>query len=504
MPRFTIDDETYETLASVVGVERSQFTVADAMVEKGLYLLHFDTENIRSSKDGDSVRELRGTIVDINTKQIACASFGYIPTAVLGDESRIKSIFKENEVFTDCSDNEYSLDKFEEGYQSILSNTDFTYDVFPLYEGTMIRVWKHNGELMISSHKKIDCSKSHWGSSGQFRNLFLEYTKDFELSGYTNNFTVHYFILMNEDLLVCSKFPMTNRKGLVIYVGTRDKNNMNIGKAGWMLIDKMKLPTLTNDEIHNGTGTFYAPDLITKYSEVTKLLTKGFYSHPAVEQTNPLCLGEAIVVAYNDKGRRKHIRIVSPAYKHRSELVDNNPNILHRCYTILTKTLYPKSEEDTYLQDFPPIPIVDIEKTTMPIINEYEGKAYTVEELTNKTDLESHNRRYRNAVMHYVLALALPHQASAIRCLEYVIEERKKIINILTTNFQRFKNGDFDGMTFKNDTGAMNHIKHRLTEAEKFAASNNGNLKKNIRIGVLRDTGEWVFKMARLLIEERY
>jgi hypothetical protein len=504
MPRFNIDDETYTTLAGIVGVERDQFTVADAMIDKGLYLLHFDTENIRSSKDGDAVRELRGTIVDIDTKEIVCASFGFIPTAVLGDETRIKAIFKENETFTDCAGNDYNLDKFEEDYQSVLENTDFTYDVFPLYEGTMIRVWKHKGELMISSHKKIDCSKSHWGSSGEFKNLFLEYTNGYNLGDYTNNFMVHYFILMNEDLLVCSKFPMANRKGLVIYVGTRDKQNMNIGKAGWMLINKLKLPTLSNDEIHNGTGTFYAPDLITKYSEVSKLLTKGFYSHPAVEQSNPLCLGEAIVVSYNSGGRRKHVRIVSPAYKHRSELVDNNPNILHRCYTLLTKTLYPKTGEDTYLQEFPSISVVDVEKTTLPIINEYEGRVYSDEELTNKSDIESHSRRYRNAVMHYVLALALPHQASAVRCLDYVIEERKKIINILTTNFQRFKNGDFEGLTFKNDMATMNHIKHRLTEAEKFASVSNGNLKKNIRLGVLRDTGEWVFKMARLLIEERY
>jgi hypothetical protein len=48
------------------------------------------------------------------------------------------------------------------------------------------------------------------------------------------------------------------------------------------------------------------------------------------------------------------------------------------------------------------------------------------------------------------------------------------------------------------------HIQHRLSEAEKFAKENNGNIKKNIKMGVLRDTGEWVFKMARLLIEDRY
>jgi hypothetical protein len=106
MPRFNIDDATLDALASIVNVDKTLFTVADAMEEKGLYLLHFDGEDIRSTKKGDAVRELRGTIVDINANAVCCASFGYIPTAVIKEETRIKSIFKENESFTDCDSNE--------------------------------------------------------------------------------------------------------------------------------------------------------------------------------------------------------------------------------------------------------------------------------------------------------------------------------------------------------------------------------------------------------------
>jgi hypothetical protein len=504
MPRLNIDDATLDNLANIVGVGKENFTVSDAITEKGLYLLHFDPVNIRKTTKNDNVRELRGTIIDINAQAVCCASFGYIPTAVIGDEVRVKAIFKDNESFTDCDTIEHNLNNFEEGYQSILENSDFTYDVFPLYEGAMVRVWKHNGELMISSHKKIDCSNSHWGSSSMFKDLFLKYTQGIDLAEHTNEHMVHYFILMDENLLVCSKFPMTNRKGLVVYVGTRDKMNTDIKKAGWTLIDRLKLSALTIDEIHNGTKTFYAPDLITKYSEVSKLLTKGFYDSTAFEQSNPLCLGEGIVVSYNEGGKRKHIRVVSSAYKRRSELVDNDPNILHRCYVLLNSALYPKEGEDIYLQKFSPIPIIKKGEDFKSITTEYEGETYTSEELTDKKNIDSHTKRFRNTVMWYTLSLALPHQGSALRCMEYVIEERRKVIDILTTNFQRFKNGDFEGLTFKKDVATMNHIKHRLTEAEKFAQQSNGNTKKNIRIGVLRDTGEWVFKMARLLIENRY
>jgi hypothetical protein len=514
MPRdFNISDETYNVLSKVAGIERQDFSVKDANIDKGLYLIHYDVEKVQKTDSDSEVRNHRGTIIDINSQKIVCSSFGYIPTTVLSDSDKIKNIFKNEEVFQDNDNINYKLDTLENSYESILSNTDFTYDVFPLYEGTMIRVWKHCGEIMISSHKKIDCSNSHWGGSGKFKVLFNKYIGDLNLSDVTDEETVHYFILVDKDLLVSSKIPLKNKDGMVIYIGTRNHLNQNLKDRSWELIDKFALPRLSFENLHNSDKTIYSPDLITKYSEVSKLLTQGFYEHEAVEQTSPLCLGEGVIVSYNQGGKRKHIRIVSEAYKRRSELVDNNPNILHRCYTILTKTLYPKEGDDNYLTSFPPIPVItdeDIENLTEPILSSYTGVSYTQEELTDKKNIKSHYNRFRNAIMWYALSLAVPHQLDAIRNIKYVLEEREKVIKLLTSNFNKFKIGEFEGFTFKNDTGTMNHIKHRLLEAEKFAKlkmkdkCNQGHILYNVKMGVLRDTGEWVFKMARLLIDDRY
>lgn len=514
MPRnFNISAETFNTLSEVAGIPKDDFEVKDVNLDKGLYLIHYDVSKVQKSSADSVVRNHRGTIIDINSKKVVCSSFGYIPTTVLSDSDKIKNIFKNEELFEDSDGVNYKLDSLDNTYESILENTDFTYDVFPLYEGTMIRVWKHCGQLMISSHKKIDCSNSHWGGSGKFKELFDKYTKGLNLSDVTDEETVHFFILIDKDLLVSSKIPLKNKDGMVVYIGTRGCLNQNLKERSWELIDKLNLPRLNNENLHNSDKTMYSPDLITKYSEVTKLLTKGFYDYDAVEQSSPLCLGEGVIVSYNQGDKRKHIRIVSEAYKRRSELVDNNPNILHRCYTILTKTLYPKDGDDNYLKSFPPIPIIDtdeIDKMEEPIIQSYTGVSYTDEELTDKKNLKSHYNRFRNAIMWYALSLSLPHQLDALRNIKHVLEERETIIKLLCDNFNKFKVGEFEGLTFKNDTGTMNHIKHRLLEAEKFAKlkmnekCNRGHIMYNVKMGVLRDTGEWVFKMARLLIDDRY
>ena len=510
MPRHTVESSIITKLATIVGVPETDFEVKDVCTDRGLYLVHYDTEKVRTLPKSSKTRELRGTIIDIATEKIVCPSFGYVPTAVVKESDNIKAIFKNNEVLIDCDKNEYKFDTFEEGYSSILQKPEFTYDVFPLYEGTMIRVWKHNNELMISTHKKIDCVNSRWGSSENFKKLFLEYTQGFDLASLTNEETVHSFVLMDSDLLVSSKFPMNNKKGLVVYCGTNGNS--------WELIDKLSLPQLDNEAIASSDKTFYSPALLFKYSDVSSLLTQGFYSFAPVEQDNPLCLGEGVVVSFNENGKRKILRVVSSAYKRRSELVDNDPNLLHRCYTLITKSAYPKTGEDDYLSRFPAIPVMtdeEIDKLESPIIEgPIPGAILSSEQLTDKSNKESHDNRFRNAITWYALSLPIPHQLAALQTIKYISEEREKIIKIVSENFERMKTGDFEGLALKKDAGTMNHIKHRLTEAEKFARSNlkntnnkvilNKMIMKNVRTGILRDTGEWGFKMGRLLVDDRY
>jgi len=45
---------------------------------------------------------------------------------------------------------------------------------FPSYEGSIVRVWNDEDKWFVSTHKKIDASKSRWGSNKTFKDLFIE------------------------------------------------------------------------------------------------------------------------------------------------------------------------------------------------------------------------------------------------------------------------------------------------------------------------------------------
>jgi hypothetical protein len=520
MPR-NYDDALYDDIAAVLGIEAEDgkypFTVKDSILEKNLYLIHYDNDDSRLSSKESMVRELRGIIVDMSSKKVVCSSFGYVPTVVEDSEENITKIFNKEVSMEDKDGAEYSFDEFEEGYDAI-SGEGKMYDVFPLYEGTMLRVWKHNGEMMVSSHKKIDCSNSHWGSSEKFRKLFMEYTEGYDLDSNTEEGNVHYFIMIDQDLLVSSKFPLGGRNGVVVYAGTRTKVNTNCSSGSWTLHTKLSLPSMKDYfSPDNATKTFFGPHFLTSTSDILNVLTRGFHSD-SFDQTNPCCMGEGVVLGFNKNGKRSHIRIISSSFKRRSDIVSNDPNILHRAYTILTRTLFPKSGEDTYLRDFPPIPVLSdetIKNMTTPITGVIEnGTVYSADELTDKTNPAVFEKRFRNAMTWYAMSLAIPNQLSSFRLIPYVLSEREKVIKILTTNFDKFVIGDFEDFALKNDPNTAKHIQHRLTEAEKFARANSKKdsppsfirklTMKNVRTGILRDTGEWVFKIARFLIPDRY
>lgn len=521
MPR-SVDENIQTEISQIIGFNPSEdicsFKIQDFNEEKGLYLIHYNVDDVCQTNKNSQIQELRGTVVDINEKKIVCSSFGYVSTIVENDASIIDAFVKGTAELVDTDGRTHSLKEKDESYQSFQVDNDNHLDIFPLYEGTMIRVWKHNGTLMASTHKKIDCVNSHWGNSKKFRKLVEEYTMGYNLEEETPEGMTHYFILLDENLLVTSKISLGTRKGALIYAGSRNSENGN-SEASWELHKKLSLPSMKDfGAEENSTKTFFGPHSISSVEEMNKILNQGFYDYPAFEQSSPWCLGEGMVLAFNLKGKRRHIRIIPTSFKRRIDVVANDPNVLHRSYVLLNAAFFNKSEDDIYLRDYPATTIFSSETLkglTGPIIGTIpEGKIYTETELTDKTTPSVYEKRFRNAIVWYAMSLALPHQLTAFRTAEYVLKERKEVAKILCDNYDKFCTGDFSDFTIKNDVSTGKHIQHRLIEAEKFAAriSQKGtpreilrkNTLNNVRNGIMRDTGEWSFKIARFLIPKRY
>lgn len=515
MPQ-SIPNDAISKIAEILDIksenEKYPFVIKDANVEEGLYLIYYDEDEVGKLPLDSKLRELRGLIVSLPLGKIVCNSFGYVPTIVADSMESVNSFLYENGTMKDADGHSYDNSLFESGYNAFSGEK---IDVSPIYEGTMVRVWSHLGELMISTHKKIDCKNSHWGSSGKFRDLFEKCIAGFDLKEFTPADTIHYFVLLDKDLQVASKLQLDDRSTISMYIGT---NNLADNSVSWELNEKLSLPSI-NDylEEKNLDKVLFGPTSLSNKEDVSKILNQGFYntSFPENHFQN---LGEGFVISYFRNGKRALIRVISKGFHRRSAIVANSPNVLHRAYMLLTKCLFPKTGEDKYIEEFPPIPVLDDEQIAAlktPFVGEeLPGKAYSVEELTDRNGKNVYEKRFRNAVTWYAFSLALPHQLGALACIKFILYEREEVIKILIRNFAKFKSGDFEELVFKNDPNTMKHIQWRLSEAEKFThqyAPKNASkyeleklLHKNIRKGFYRDTGEWCFKIARLLIKDRY
>jgi len=453
---------------------------------RSLALVHYNSDSVEHTDVDSNIRNIRGLIVDTNVNKVVCSSFGYTPTIISSN------IPEAGALVSDINGMTYNFP------------TEF--EMFPITEGSMIRVWKHYDELMISSHRRISCDTSRWCNSGFFKDLFLKYVGDFDLNKITENGNVAYFILMDKNLTISTKFPFNKRDGMVIYIGSYVNESYEINSD---------LPTLNNhnNPEYENTTLFMINKL--NVGEANKHLSQGF-SDSNQDQSNPLCLGEGVIITYNVNGTRKVLSINSPSYYRRFKMVDNEPNILFKCYKLINRSYYPKivGAEDKFIHNFPPIPLMndtEIENLSSVITEgSIPGTMPTIENLTDKSK-ESHELRLRTVLTWYAMSLSLPKQLEAFKCIPRVINERKQLCEILCNNYNKFVNGNFEDYEIKYKPELFEYIQHRLKNASEYAKVNsrNGRASKeailnNIRMGVLRDSGEWLYNMSKVLIHNKF
>jgi hypothetical protein len=203
-----MSSELLTTIADVLKIpckdSKYPFKIVDSKPEKDLYMVHYDVDEINNSPKDSIERKLRGVIVS-EEDGIIVPSFGYTPTIVL-DDFDIKTV----ENVTEKQGQVHNLKEFN------------TTKILPMFDGTLLRVWKYKNEIHISSHKKIDAVNSRWGTSGKFVELFKKYTEEiFDLEDLFNtegveesleqeytSIKIHNFLLVDNDLMISSKLSL--------------------------------------------------------------------------------------------------------------------------------------------------------------------------------------------------------------------------------------------------------------------------------------------------------
>lgn len=167
----------------------------------------------------DKLRRYRGTVIDIKTKDIVKEG-SFFPYEFTEDEQQ------------KCEEKMDSLDhKFED------FNIEYS------CEGTIIRIFYHNQQWYISTHRKLDAERSKWGSNNSFKFLFEQGLKESynlslkDLLARLNLRCQYTFMLMADESTKFACVP--NHSKRIYLIGTTDPD------IAFLQIDKLPRPQNT-------------------------------------------------------------------------------------------------------------------------------------------------------------------------------------------------------------------------------------------------------------------
>ena len=486
------------------------------MPEDGLYLVHY-------TPDADLVQfgELRGTIVDLNARCIICQSFGFTPTAVV---DQITPDDQGVVVFNDTTGREHIVD---------LNRATIKCG----FEGTIMRVFLHNGTVYRATHRRINPINSRWGDSVAFNAMYDELRGPadnvmFDLTQGRYSPYVHIYLMVHPDVLSCSKQEVGS--GYMVYLGVRQAYPTEPELSPYRQTEPaiqgdtrlysgpidpaIRMPIgLTSIPIPiEGNGPFLLELFDWTLEQANDHLRYGFYEPFDMETEltdTRLGCGEFVMMyKYDDEGRLSGLlRVVSPAYQWRSDIRDNNPNILHRLYQLINAS-YVRAETVSGLEEF---------KARYPLIFPYQPDSiverirgspmviWTQDDAATDVIVSSKDERFCNVWVCLLMAVPLHKQLETALMYGQVISERGRIIDWLR--------GLYSSEKYKNDARLLPRASAIVSQALKFAQQktalghNRDRYGKvmsvdqltadNIRNLVSKEKGDSLYRLAKAMKE---
>lgn len=234
-----------------------------------------------------------------------------------------------------------------------LSNLTFTCG----YESTAIRVWLRNGVVETSTHKRVRPTRSRWGNSIPFSQMYTAlngpttalFTAE-ELEAGESKYT-HFFLMVHPDILIATLDPNIGN-GKLVY----------IGKIDITMPCTMSKPT----PVDGYNDLVVSQDI--SLEEASKFVSEGFgpvsmANHRLCDGTVPtlpddprLESGEFVImtewtgVPWESDILRIH-HYLSQSYVYRRAIRDNDPNLLHRVFTMSHRSTIDDVNE--YIAQFP-------------------------------------------------------------------------------------------------------------------------------------------------------
>jgi hypothetical protein len=299
-------------VCEVLGLEDTHgWSVVDE--HEHLALVHYDEENGDMAKYGD----IHGILIDTEAKCVIASSFDYTPTAVCDE-------------LTVVNDTISVLDQDGENHIFPVSETT----IKRIFEGVVVRVIWHKSKMLMTTHKRIDFSRSRWGGSQSFLAMYQEAggptAEELFDTSKPYSSSCYVFFVVHPSLLVGTRQSV--KSPYIVHLST---NSMDL--------------TYPPDEIAPGRPTF------STSSEIDGLITQPFIHTPAplsVEEANHhlrfgyfnsfevrdlrLLTGDAVIM-YRTEGDiiTDIVKVNSTSYDWRWNLRGNNPNVTNQFYALI-------------------------------------------------------------------------------------------------------------------------------------------------------------------------
>lgn len=311
--------------------------VFDQDAENNLVLVH-------TTEDADlrTYGWVKGIVLDTTTWKVVCQSFGASTTVSLMMTRALAPAYAATRGGPPKQVYRLTTDAGE--YLELDANRLTWADG---YDGTLVRVWKHNGKVFISSHKRIHTERSGWAGSPSFRTLYLE------LGGPTDAlFTeaatcpvVYTFLLVHPALQTGSHVPL--EAPFMLYLGEHVVDRTAVVPPTPTVLERIRRPNELT------------------LSEVNDRLVSGFLpkEHSALLLEDPrLTHGEFVMCfEYTDDTKsviNRCIKVCSDAYTWRTRMRDNDPNIEHLVFVVAgqkRRDFRVRSEAMEFNNRYPPL-----------------------------------------------------------------------------------------------------------------------------------------------------
>lgn len=414
--------ELKKQIASILGIEVSAgWIVQDGDVEKDIYLVHYNVQ-ANMTKFG----ALRGIIVSLKHKAVIARSFGYTPSATL-DELKVgvDGMLR----FTDDSGDDHVIDMAK----AIIK---------PKFEGTLLRVFKYDGKVYHSTHRRLNANKSRWGRSATFMEMYTQLGGPSDEELFDPNFAFspfcHLFLICHPDVLCVSKIVLN--PGFLVYLGpkqmwTQDDPDFPFKDE----LDKVEIgvqtPEVTTELVQGSLEKSLFTPLNLTIEKANQHLRYGFYdTFDDSELELRLGSGEAVVLTtVSDKGELNPclIQIQSTAYSWRLSMRENDSNLLHRFYDLVNFSYLP-TEMDEGLTEFTrlfpiltPYPLSQIQrfiKDDGPIVVWPNGEAETMW-------MKSKSDNLYNIFMCFLVSVPLHRQLEVSEMYSRLVDSRIELID---------------------------------------------------------------------------